>query len=342
MLRLLRTLFLALVCLAGLCQLTVCAAGAFPSGETNTLRAISLPHFEPELPIAPGRDEFLTVCVSCHSPRYVTMQPLFPQGKWEETVDKMTKVYGAQIDPQQRQAIIGYLVTIHGPDAATRQTPPPEDDFDSITAAKPPARPDTSPLLALAADTTARAAEVKRGGELFQQNCAACHGNNGRGDGMVGEVLLRKPKNLTAIRFPLRLLSQVLWNGKPGTAMPSWRGLTPQDLAALAAYVQTLHPSSQADPVVPATLQRGNLVFQQNCAPCHGAAGDGKGTAAANLLPQPANFKLKQPDLDYILQVLRDGIQGTAMPSWQAQISEADRRALAGFVRSLFMPTDPP
>src|SRR3974377_2305930 len=101
------------------------------------------------------------------------MQPLFPEGKWEETVDKMAKVYGAQMDPQQRQGIIGYLVTIHGPDSAARQTQPADDEFDAITPSKPSARPDTAPSLALAGDTTARAAEVRRGGELFQQNCAA-------------------------------------------------------------------------------------------------------------------------------------------------------------------------
>ncbi len=332
----------ALACLVGLSPALATVAEPLPSRDTNLTRSITLPHFEPELALAPGRDEFLAVCVSCHSPRYVTLQPPFPQRQWEETVDKMAKVYGAQMDPRQRQAIIGYLVTTHGPEAATRQPQPREDDSDFMSAPKPPAHVDVAPPLALAEGTTARAAEVRRGADLFQQNCAACHGNDGRGDGMVGQVLLRKPKNLAATRFSLRLLSQVLWNGKPGTAMPSWRGLSQQDLAALAAYVQTLHPPTRAEPVAPTSLQRGNLVFQQNCAPCHGPAGDGRGTTAANLMPEPANFKLKQPDYDYILQVLRDGIQGTGMPAWRDQISEADRQALAGFVRSLFVATDPP
>ena len=74
----------------------------------------------------------------------------------------------------------------------------------------------------------------------------------------------------------------------------------------------------------------------QNCAPCHGTAGDGKGTAATALMPGPANFKLKQPDFDYILEVLNDGIPGTGMPAWNKQISESDRRALGYYVRSLF------
>lgn len=122
--------------------------------------------------------------------------------------------------------------------------------------------------------------------------------------------------------------------------MPSWRTLPQGDLTALAAYVETLHQPAKGDQISPEALQHGNQIFLQNCAPCHGVSGDGKGAAAATLMPEPANFKLKQPDFDYILQVLSDGIPGTAMPAWKNQISESDRRALADFLRSLLnLPT---
>jgi mono/diheme cytochrome c family protein len=155
-------------------------------------------------------------------------------------------------------------------------------------------------------------------------------------------VLLRKPKDLAATRFSLGLLSQVLWNGKRGTAMPSWRSLPAEDLGALAVYVQSLHPAAGGAEALQGSLQRGKQVFLQNCAPCHGAAGDGKGVAAAILRPEPANFKLKQPDVDYILQVLTEGIPGTAMPAWKDQIPEPDRKALANYLRSLFKPEPVP
>ena len=319
-------------------------ATAAPWGDTNAItseahasnnaHSIVLPHFEPELPAAPGRNEYLIVCVSCHSPRYVTMQPLFPQRQWEETVDKMVKVYGAQMDQDQRAAIVQYLVTVHGPDSIRASGL--DEDSDSIPVANPVSRPETAPLLTLSADRTGHAKEVDRGAELFQQDCAACHGISGRGDGFVGQVLLCKPKNLAAIRFSLKLLSHVLWNGKRGTSMPSWRSLPQKDLSALAAYVQSLHPPEKGGAVSPEVPQRGKEVFILNCAPCHGVAGDGKGPAAATLTPGPANFKLKQPDSDYILEVLSSGIPGTAMPAWEEQISKSDRKALANFVRSLF------
>ncbi len=309
------------------------ASGPQPSG---VMRSITLPHFEPELPAAPGRSDFLVVCVSCHSPRYVSMQPLLSQRQWEESVDKMAKTYGAQMDQEQRKSILGYLVATRGPGAGTNVPPAADDDFASAQKLAP--RPQSVVSLKLASDANDQAAELSHGAELYTHDCAACHGPNGRGDGMVGQVLLRRPKNLAATRFSLRLLSEVLWNGKPGTAMPSWRGLPHRDLAALAAYVQSLQPAPAPSKASPEILQPGKQVFLQNCAPCHGASGDGKGAAGASLLPEPANFKLKQPDFDYLLQVLRDGIPGTAMPAWKDQIPEADRRALAYFVRSLFEP----
>ena len=316
-------------------------APASEARQLNRVRSITLPHFEPDLPVAPGRDEYMVVCVSCHSPRYVTMQPLFPQRQWEETVDKMVKVYGAQMDQEQRQSIIGYLVTIHGPNSTTEGSPARDEDSDFASAAKPLQRSETTPLIKPATDATTHANEVNRGADLFKQDCAACHGTAGRGDGLIGQVLLRKPKNLASTRFSPQLLSQVLWNGKRGTAMPSWRTLPQGDLTALAAYVETLHQPAKGDQISPEALKHGNQIFLQNCAPCHGVLGDGKGAAAATLIPEPANFKLKQPDFDYILQVLSDGIPGTAMPAWKNQISESDRRALADFLRSLFESANP-
>jgi cytochrome c oxidase cbb3-type subunit 2/cytochrome c oxidase cbb3-type subunit I/II len=313
-------------------------AGSIGVCRAANVRSIELPHFEPELPVALGRNEYMAVCVSCHSPRYVLMQPPFSQRQWEQTVDKMAKNYGAQMDAAQRTAIIGYLVAIHGPGWTGEEAANSDDDFSAPVQL--PASDEPAPMLKLSDNASERDAQIRQGESLFNQNCTGCHGSTGRGDGVVAPGLLRKPKNLAANRFSRTLLAQVLWNGKIGTAMPSWRNVPLGDLAALGAYVQTFHkqltePSPSAE-----TLQRGATVFAVNCVPCHGATGEGNGIAAANLLPQPANFRLKQPDPDYILEVLRDGIPGTGMPAWQEQIPESDRRALAAFVRSLFLPQD--
>jgi mono/diheme cytochrome c family protein len=281
-------------------------------------------------------EEYRAVCVSCHSPRYVTMQPFFSQRQWEDEVDKMSKNYGAFIAAEQKKAVVGYLVTIHGPNATVPEASAVDDELGTPAPSPTPVGSDAAPMLQLAGESKQQAADLRRGEELFNQDCAGCHGRTGRGDGWVGRVLPRKPKDLAANRFSIELLSQVLWNGKPGTAMPSWRTLPGADLAALAAYVQSFHKPVEAEAVPREALEAGARVFRQNCAPCHGESGDGKGLAAATLFPKPANFKLKQPDPEYVLQVVRDGIPGTAMPSWKDLIPEADRKALAGYIRSLF------
>src|SRR6267378_2120538 len=48
----------------------------------NPVHTIALPHDEPLLPPGPGREEFVTACVVCHSPRYITLQPRFTRSAW--------------------------------------------------------------------------------------------------------------------------------------------------------------------------------------------------------------------------------------------------------------------
>ncbi len=306
------------------------AATSWDKQVVDGRHSITLPYLESEIPDAPGRDEYRVVCVTCHSHSYVTLQPAFPERRWTEIVDKMAKIFGAPMDAAQRRAIIGYLVAIQdAPGGAGTGTSP-------VDGGKQEPEPVAVPLLAFATDDAGRAAELERGAELFRQFCAGCHGSEGRGDGVVAPVLFRQPEDLTAFRFSNQLLERVLWMGSPGTSMPSWRGLPESDLAALASHVRTLHRTPMPDPPSDEALRHGGRVFQQNCAPCHGATGEGNGVAAASLLPAPANFKRKQPDRDFILRVLQTGVRGTGMPSWRGQLSDADRAAAAGYVRSLF------
>jgi mono/diheme cytochrome c family protein len=84
------------------------------SKPDNPVHTIVLPHYEPEFPPGTGREEFVTACVVCHSPRYITMQPRFSRRTWLSEVDKMKNVYGAHISDEQVQKITDYLVLING------------------------------------------------------------------------------------------------------------------------------------------------------------------------------------------------------------------------------------
>jgi mono/diheme cytochrome c family protein len=92
------------------------------SNIDNPVHRVVLPHDEPVFPPGPGHDEFVTACVVCHSPRYITMQPRFPRATWLSEVKKMKDTYGAHISDEQVLKITDYLVSINGK-AGTGQGP---------------------------------------------------------------------------------------------------------------------------------------------------------------------------------------------------------------------------
>ena len=92
------------------------------SKADSPVHTIVMPHDEPAFPPGPGRDEFVTACVVCHSPRYITMQPRFSRNTWLGEVNKMKDVYGAHISDEQVLRITEYLVSINGK-AGTGQGP---------------------------------------------------------------------------------------------------------------------------------------------------------------------------------------------------------------------------
>ena len=95
-------------------QITQAAPAALP--DDSTYAVASYPAFPFELADGPGRAETQISCGSCHTPRYVTMQPPLPAATWDAEVRKMVKTYGAQISDADAQKIIQYLQTHYTPD----------------------------------------------------------------------------------------------------------------------------------------------------------------------------------------------------------------------------------
>ena len=148
------------------------------------------------------------------------------------------------------------------------------------------------------------------GKQIYNQQCAACHGVQGRGDGEAAYLLYPKPRNFVAANY--RLVStwdrvptdQDLFNtitrGMPGSAMPSWGHLPVAQRWALVYYVKSLSekplqvkPSKNPGPdgsggegviQVPkeppfdaAAKTRALELYKDACASCHGATGKGDG-----------------------------------------------------------------
>jgi mono/diheme cytochrome c family protein len=70
----------------------------------------------PELAAGDGLQEVRIYCNTCHSPRYITMQPPLPGATWEAEVTKMNKAFGAGIPEETTQKIILYLQAHYAPE----------------------------------------------------------------------------------------------------------------------------------------------------------------------------------------------------------------------------------
>jgi hypothetical protein len=74
------------------------------------------PSFTPELAEGDGRQEVQSFCATCHSTRYITMQPPLPGATWETEVTKMMKTYGAPIPEAASKKITAYLQAHYAPE----------------------------------------------------------------------------------------------------------------------------------------------------------------------------------------------------------------------------------
>lgn len=174
------------------------------------------------------------------------------------------------------------------------------------------------------------------GDQLWDDHCAGCHGENGRGDGPGAGWLRPAPPDLSEREYTPERLNEILWNGVLGTAMPAWRDQSPENLAALIAVVQGFTAATEDDEPTDADLTFGERVYSAHCAECHGDDGDGNGFAASELPIPPTDFRGERPSLAESLRALQSGVEGTSMAPWTDRLDASERLAVAHYVRSFF------
>jgi mono/diheme cytochrome c family protein len=103
--------------------------------------------------------------------------------------------------------------------------------------------------------------------------------------------------------------------------------------------------ASRSAPADAATLAQGKVLYDKNCAHCHGATGDGNGLGARDLSPAPRNlvtaqFKFRTtgtgalPTDDDLFRVISRGLNGTGMPPWQYLLTDAERWAVVDYIKT--------
>ena len=132
---------------------------------------------------------------------------------------------------------------------------------------------------------------------LYEENCAACHGSEGRGGAALA---LADPVYLAVVDEPS--MRKVIANGVHGTSMPAFAQsaggmLTDKQIDVITSEIRSRWsrpgildganpPSYAATPSgdVQGGVQRGEASYRTYCSSCHGPQGEGgpKGSAITN------------------------------------------------------------
>lgn len=221
----------------------------------------------------------------------------------------------------------------------------------------PPRRPTTAATIAV-------------GKQVYDANCAQCHGPQGKGDGYGAPFLVPPPRDLTAGQFKFRTtasgqlptdedLFRTISRGANGTGMPPWQYLlTDNERWALVDYVKTFDtrfgaarsrtpmPLPEAAAKSPSASRGRDVYAKMQCAKCHGEDGRGVGPSAPTLvdakgryvntrdLTQPGSFRTGWTDRE-ILRTLETGMNGVPMPSYSGAMSKQEEHDLIAYVMSL-------
>lgn len=125
------------------------------------------------------------------------------------------------------------------------------------------------------------AAEAKKGEPLYKQNCATCHGENGRGS--QGPNLVRSVVVLHDEKD--EEIGPVVKSGRPQGGMPAFPQLSQAEIHSIAQYLKMqvelaanrgTYGQTYGDlrNKVTGDVKAGEAFFQANCTSCHSATGD--------------------------------------------------------------------
>ena len=141
-------------------------------------------------------------------------------------------LWGGKLSDIQHTITVGVRSTADD----TRKSQMPSFGRDAML--KPEQVDDRTEYVVHLSGRRADAAAIRRAAPLFQDNCAACHGPQGKGNRQFGAPNLTDNEWLYG---PTREdVRDQIWNGHGGV-MPTWGGrLSPETIKALAVYVHSL------------------------------------------------------------------------------------------------------
>lgn len=90
--------------------------------------------------------------------------------------------------------------------------------------------------------TSAASGDSTKGKIIYETNCLVCHGERGKGDGIIGASLNPPPADLTGSQAMAKSDKDLLMVIREGRAvMPAWKTrLKEQDIQNVLAYIRSL------------------------------------------------------------------------------------------------------
>ena len=98
-----KLLFIGIGAYAFLMYLSSCGDKAKP---LPTATIVSIEDYKTQMEEVEGYEDFEANCVTCHSLRYIEMQPDFPRKTWDAIVHKMIKNFGSGVTNMDRISIL--------------------------------------------------------------------------------------------------------------------------------------------------------------------------------------------------------------------------------------------
>ncbi|CBL46307.1 Cytochrome-cbb3 oxidase, subunit III [gamma proteobacterium HdN1] len=164
---------------------------------------------------------------------------------------------------------------------------------------------------------------MQLGERLFEDNCAACHSYDAKGNHFVGAPNLTD--NTWLYGGKVADIINSITNGRNGT-MPAWQdALGAEKVSQVAQYVRSLSglPSESA------LVAAGKEVFSTTCAACHGA--DGKGNHMLGAADLTDHDWLYGDSLEAVTATIAHGRSGH-MPAWKTRLNDSQIKVLAAWV----------
>jgi ubiquinol-cytochrome c reductase cytochrome c subunit len=187
------------------------------------------------------------------------------------------------------------------------------------------------------------AAQIKQGRELYLVGCSFCHGSNGQGvETLDGKQLGPSLVGVGAAAVDFQVGTGRMPAAQPGAQIPQKEtAYTPEEIAALAAYVASLGPGPAIPPesdynidnMTPeereAAIARGGQIFLTNCTACHNFEGSGGAMPRGGYAP-----KIRGVHAKYIFEAMLTGPQ--AMDNFSnGNLSVEEKRDIIAYLQSI-------